>query len=215
VSLKVSIQQAAANAFATWLGSKLAPDVVVEPRWPSPDKRKNPRVVTVVMAGPRRDTPIDLRQLSATNVGATQKRTVWQVAACSQPFQLDVWAESDVELDDIVARLDEALHSGESSLASVFNPMLVGHGNLIAVGDGWDDFGTVADFNFEEPDTDDAGDTADRNIYRATYRGDAHFMLTVSTLTARQLVIKFLAQLSESDPDPTAEPEELFTLTPS
>ena len=214
MSLKTSVQQAAANAFATWLATKLGNDVVVEPRWPSPDKRKNPKVVTVVMAGPRRDTPIDLRQLSTTNVGATNVRTVWQVAACTQPFQLDVWAESDVELDDIIARLDEVLHTGESSLASLVGAMPVGHGNLIAVGDGWDDFGTIADFSFEEPDTDDSGDTADRNIYRATYRGDAHFMLTVSTLTARQLVIKFLATLNESNEDPFTLPAEKFAADP-
>lgn len=210
--MSVSIQQAAANAFATWLASKLGSDVVVEPRWPSPNKKKSPKAITLVMAGPRQDTPIDLRRLSNTNQGTNQTQTVWQIAACTQPFQLDVWTESDVDLDDIIARLDVALNTGESSLAGVFNAMPVGYGNLIAVGDGWDAYGTIADFSFGEPDTDPSGDAVERDLYRATYRGEAYFMLTVTTVTARQIAINFLTRLSESDP--AAAAEETYTTSP-
>lgn len=196
--MSVSIQQAAANAFATWLATKL-PGVAVEPRWPSPDKQKPSKSVTLVMAGPRLDTPIEPRMLSATNTGATQTTAVWQIKACSQPFQLDIWTTRESERDDLIARLDQCLSAGASSLAGAFNPNPFGHGALIAVQDGWEDFDTIADFDFEEPDTDNDADTSDRAIYRATYRGNAHFKLTVTTVTARQLAINFVQRLSETD----------------
>lgn len=196
--MSVSIQQAAANAFAAWLAAKL-PDVEVEPRWPAPDKRKPQKSITLVMAGSRRDIPLDPRVLTKTNVGATQTQAVWQVAACIQPFQLDVWTTREVDRDDIIARLDQLLHSGDLSLSGVFNPMPVGHGTPVRVQDGWEEFSTIADFSFSEPDTDNEADTADRAIYRATYAGDAFFNLTVSTLTARQVAVNFNQRLSETD----------------
>ncbi len=194
--MAVSIQQAAANAFAAWLQTKLL-DVVVEPRWPAPDKVKPPKSITVVTAGRRRDIPIDLRLLKKTNEGPTQTRAVWQVAACTQPFQLDVWATKDIDRDDILARLDHWLHQDQASLSSSFVATPAGIGNLIAVGDGWED--TVADFEFEEPDLLETADAVNRSLYRASFRGNAHFMLTVTSLTARQKAINFRLRLAEGD----------------
>lgn len=196
--MAVTIQQAAANAFTAWLSTKM-PGIPVEPRWPSPDKQKPQKSITLVTAGPRRDTPIDLRVLKKTNVGLKQTSAVWQVAACIQPVQLDVWATRDVDRDDLMAQLDTLLSCDASSLSGVYNPMPVGHGNLIAVQDGWQAFGTVADFSFSEPDCDNEADTAPRDIYRATYSGNAYFMLTVTTLTARQLAANFVQRISETD----------------
>lgn len=205
--MRVTIQQAASNAFAEWLQSKLD-DVVVEPRWPSPDKKKPPKSITLVQAGHRRDTPIDLHQLSYTNLGAKRSTVVWQLAACVQPLQLDVWALNDVALDDVMARLDDLLRAGESSLDGVFNPNPVGTGNLIAVRDGWESCGTIADFVFEEPNLETSSDAVGRSVYRATYRGNAYFMLTVTNVTARQTAINFTLRLSETSP-----PED-FSVTP-
>ncbi len=194
--MSVTIQQAAANAFAAYLQSKL-PDVVVEPRWPAADKQKPPKSITVVTAGRRRDLPIDLRLLKKTNVGSTQTRTVWQVATCTQPFQLDVWTTKDVDRDDILARLDIWLHQDQASLTSSFSATPAGIGNLIRVADGWED--TVADFDFEAPELEMTSDTVNRSLYRATFRGSAFLMLTVTTLTARQKAINFLLRLRETD----------------
>ncbi len=194
--MAVTIQQAAANAFATWLQSKL-PDVPVEPRWPAADKQKPEKSITVVAAGRRRDTPIDLRLLKKTNVGNTQTRAVWQVAACIQPFQLDVWATKDVVRDDILARLDQFLHQGQASLLTSLAATPAGFGTPLVLGDGWED--SIADFDFSEPDLENTSDTVNRSLYRATFRGNAYFMLTVSSLTARQTVINFQLRLQETD----------------
>lgn len=209
--MSVSVHQAAANAFATWLASKLT-GVTVEPRWPSPDKKLPAKAITIVTAGRRIDTPLDLKLLSSTNSGATQTNAVWQLAACRQPFQLDIWAQSDIARDDLIAQLDSLLHADSSSLTGAFNPMPVGHGLLLKLGDGWDAVGTIADFDFEEPDLDDTPATANRHLYRATYRGNAYFMLTVTTLTARQTAISFLQRISETDP--TTDSGTTYTTPP-
>lgn len=197
--MTVSIQQASANAFAGWLGDLLT-GVVVEPRWPNPDKQKSGKVVTIITAGPRRDTPIDLRQIKFVNddtdVEAPKVVTTWQLAACNQPVQLDVWALSDIDRDDILARLDIYTHMSQVTTGWA-NP--VGVGSLVAVQDGWEDCGTIADFVFEEPDLETTSDSVGRSIYRATLRGNAYMMLTVTSSTARQAVIKFNERVSETD----------------
>src|SRR6185369_1440099 len=120
--LRVSIQQAGANALATFLTTKLSSDIVIESRWPSPDRVKPSKIITIYPAGRRVDTPIDLRIISKENVGDHDVSAVWQLAACKQPFQMDVWATADVLRDDMMAQLDDALHSGESSLGGLFAP---------------------------------------------------------------------------------------------
>lgn len=152
-----------------------------------------------MLAGQRRDLPIDLRLLSKTNLGPTQTTAVWQVAACTQPFQLDVWASSDPARDDLLAQLDTLLHAAESSLSTSFCATPAGTGNLIALADGWESCGTVADFIFDQPTLETTSDSQSRSLYRATYRGDAHFNLTVTTVTARQTAINFQLRLSETD----------------
>lgn len=197
--MRVTIQQAAANAFASWLRLQLPTTIDVGSRWPSPDKRKPLQSVTVVTAGRRRDTPIDLRILKKTNVGDTQTEAVWQVAACEQPFQLDVWAQSDVALDDVLAQLDDLLHKDQSSLATSFAATPVGIGNLIAVSDGWEGCGTIADFVFDEPTLEMTSDSVGQALCRATFRGSAYFMLTVTATSARQTAINFQLRLDETD----------------
>ena len=188
-----SIQQAAVNAFGTWLQARL-PDVKVEKRWVANDKNfpSAGRVVSIIPAGARRDTAMDLRQISRTNNGANNVDTIWQIASCMQPLQLDVWATSHVGRDDIIALLDNCLHLGDSYLTSI-SPFIdpVGYGVALNVADGWETHNTVADFTFEDPEIDDVSDDVGRSIFRARYSGTADFMLTVKTTTARQKRINF------------------------
>lgn len=186
--MRVTVQQAAANAFAAWLQPQLD-DVTVEPRWPSPDKRRPSKSITVVTAGRRVDLPIDLRPMGSNG---------WQIAACRQPFQLDVWTNSDVERDDILARLEDLIHQDQAALPGVLGAT-PGYGLLIKLADGWDAYGTIADFVFEEPDLDATSDSTGRSIYRATFRGESYFMLVVTQAYAKQTQINFQLALSETD----------------
>jgi hypothetical protein len=185
--MSVSIQQAAANAIATFLASKMA-GVSVKSRFPAPDKDLPPKAITIITAGNRRDTPIDPRILSQVNNGLTQVDAVWQIAACSQPFQLDVWAHSDFDRDAMIADLDKYLNYGERGLG-VGNYDPVSSGLLLNLADGWQAYSSTADFWFAEPDTDDTSVSAGSSTYRASFRGDANFMLAIPATSPRQLII--------------------------
>lgn len=177
-------------------------DVKVEARWPAPDKDLPPKAITLVASGARRDTMVDLKLLNASNSGLSNTNGFWQVAACYQPFQLDIWAQRDVDRDDMMARLDNFLHSGERYLTGVSSPNPAGFGVLLQVGDGWSDIvQTTADFYFEGPDLLDDPDTVIRALRRATLRGGAHFMLAVPVTTSRQKLIELSIQFGTSDTD--------------
>lgn len=117
---------------------------------------------------------------------------------CTQPMQLDVWARTDFARDDILARLDEALRTGDAALSGIFNPDPFGNTVLLALGNGWEEFGTNADFYFEEPDTDDYPDAIGNARYRATFRGNAYFNLALKKTTARQTLIQWQSRMAES-----------------
>lgn len=180
----ISIQQAAGNTFCTWLQA-LMPDVKISSSWPSPDRKLPAKAITLITAGARRDMPLQRNQIKSTNVGSNQTNTVWQVAACTQPLQLDVWAHSNIVRDDILARLDTFLHYGEGSLTGNTNADPVGASVLLYVGEGWDNFDTISDFYFSDPDTDDSPEMAAQDIYRATFRGEANFMLAIAKASPR------------------------------
>ncbi len=187
--MSVTIQQSASNALATFLKSKLSNDIEITSSWTSPDKALPAKAITIITAGARHDEPVDRRLLKSTNNGDTNVDAVWQIAACTQPYQLDVWAHSIFGLDAIMADLDIYLNYGEKGLGA--GNYDVGSGLLLNLANGWDSYGTTADFYFGQPDEMDSS-TADRvKSYRATYRGDAHFMLAIPATSARQLLIEF------------------------
>jgi hypothetical protein len=181
----VSIQQAANNALVAYLAPLLS-DVDVTSNWPSPDRELPEKAITVLTAGARRDQPLDPKQLKNTISGLTQVNTIWQVASCIQPFQIDIWTHSVIERDDLVARLDILLHAGASALGTIVNQDPVGNSLLLPVLDGWEASNTTADFEFDHYDDDDSSDSSGRNIYRSTFRGDGNFMLTITKTSARQ-----------------------------
>lgn len=186
--MAVSIQQAAANALAAFLATKMV-GIPVIPQWPSPDKELPNKAITIVSSGSRRDIPIEAKLLKSTNNGLKNVDAVWQIAACTQPLQLDVWAHTDYERDQILADLDIYLNYGDRALG--VGNYDIGNGLLLNLANGWEAYQSKADFAFEEPNTDDSGDSTPRRSYRATYRGNAYFQLAVPATVPRQLLINF------------------------
>lgn len=216
----VTLQQAACNALATWLTTELADvtgTLVVEPRWFSADRLLPEKAISIVFAGPRRIewTQAEALVTSVVAVDPGEDPTVdvtWMLGHAMQPLQLDVWARTDVELDDLIARLDTALNKGASGL-SIANVDPVAPGLLLALGDGWTP-GT-ADFSFEEPQTQHTASSANEGEWRATYRGRANALLVQaarSPLLARVLLDQ---RLRETDPVDTEAPYETTELSPS
>lgn len=181
--MAVSIEQAAANAAVAYIRTKFT-GIPINTRWPKSDF--SGKAITLITAGARRDESIQTRVLGNTPMGGNQTRALWQLAECSQPFQLDVWATTHADRTDILANLDVVLRAGFNSLPWVTLADPFQNGFFVQIGDGWSDLvSTTAHFVFENPDYDDTPDGVNRSQYRATYRGTAYMKLALPATTAR------------------------------
>ncbi len=57
-------------AVARWLSSRLS-DVTLYDRWPDPEQELPPKAISVLLAGPRDDTPIDISRVGEETIHAT------------------------------------------------------------------------------------------------------------------------------------------------
>lgn len=207
---RVSIQQAAANAFARWLRTEL-PDVDVESRWPEPNRRLPPKMLTVLLAGNRIDEPLDPHVLHMEPIDEATGLYRWRVTACRQPMQLDVWATSDVERDDLLARLDTALRAGPGrTLPWDWNGDPTANDLTLPLEDGWKD--TVAVIEFGSPSLTDHASAVQQREYRATLRGDARMNLYVEAESPRMATIRLRQRIAEAGA-PTPSPETVTVTT--
>ncbi len=164
--MAVSIEQAAANALAGWLSSALGPDVIVDQRWPDPEKPLPPRAVTVLLAGVHSDDYLQPELAIDRPVDESRPFPIyrWRVLERTQPLQLDVWAHYDVVRDDLKKRLDDALNMGNLP----YEP--VGPGLVLDLSDGWDG---KADYIFDAGAITDSPNSVQVSEYRATFSGEA------------------------------------------
>lgn len=203
---QVSIQQAMANALAGYLGTAL-PDVKCRTRWPDPSKGLPPKAITVVPVGRRQDQDVTgdfFRQIAVEElvpVDPKKKLYTYARAASIQPIQLDVWALTDVDRDDIVARLDDALSANLVTTAGVATDDPVRDGVLLPLADG---HGGFCDYTFDGPLKDDSSDAASRAEFRATYTGTAAAHLTrkviLPTLSKFKLRLVLIELFSSTNP---------------
>lgn len=211
MALRRSIQQAAVSSLSTWLASQF-PDCAVYDRWPEANVSLT-KAITIIRAGARVDDYIDpvvLRQINS-ETNPTQSLYTWRLAYCSQPVQLDVWTTSDVVRDDIMARLDDALHSGFTALGDfsqdpVSNDVFLNFREE----DGW--FGAV-NFRFDSPDLIETPDNVQQTEYRATYKGFAFFELSVDAPSPRLAQINLQLKISQQLPPPTDLTPDLTIIT--
>lgn len=214
MSQLVTITTAARTALATWLVAELAPvaggdGVVIEPRWFEVDRKLPPRSISIIDAGPRKIEWTDPEQIIVTNTDPGFVEVTWGLGYVEQRIQLDVWAPSDVELDDIMARLDISLNAGARALAGASsNAEPCGIGLLLAMHNGWEP-GTV-DFTFDEPNVDQTADAANQSEWRATYRGVANARLVQKATSPKLARIIINQRLSAGDIAPEA-PADLTT----
>lgn len=207
---RVTVQQAVQTALQAWLASKLPEDVEVNDRWPDATKNmtksdgsdRRLKTISILRAGPRQDEPIQPElEDGRVVVDATHKTYVWTVLECKQPLQLDVWAAYDVDRDELMALLDEALHAGDETLGRIGGDPVRTGGVLLAVGDGWSTapFETFADFVFESAEAVDNPGSVQQSEFRATIRGYASFTLSVAAKSPILASIALRTRISETD----------------
>lgn len=185
-ALLTSVEQAIANALARWLASSLGPDVVVDSRWPEPSRRLPPRAVTVLLAGPPDEDPLDPIAVGRTDVSPTRALVTWRLSALRQPLQIDAWATTDLGRDDLRQRLRSALRAGMGRTIGAFNAEPFRHGVVVPLADGWTGH---ADCFFDKPQITDTPDAVHRCECRLTTRGVAEAFLTETGETARLVAI--------------------------
>jgi hypothetical protein len=188
VALLVSLEQAIANALARWLRTSLGPDVVVDSRWPEANTKLPPRAVTVLLAGPPEEEPLDPVLAGREDTSPTTSRFKWRMRAMRQPLQIDAWACYDVERDDLRQRLRSALNAGMRRTLGLANAMPVDHGVVVPLEDGWQ--GGIADCFFDKPQSFDTPDAVQRSEYRLTYRGWAEAVLTETAESPRIVAVR-------------------------
>ncbi len=196
----VSIQQAACNAAVAYLRTKL-PGLQIHARWPGQDFPG--KAITLITAGSRQDQPLEPRILSKTNQGDTQTNAVWQIAHCSQPVQLDIWAKTWDDRDSLLADMDRLLRGGFSPMPAITFGDPIGAGLWVSLQDGWEATETTAYFSFQQPDFEDIPESIGRDQYRAIYRGNVWMMLSIPAVSFRQKTINLTSILDGADRDTT------------
>jgi hypothetical protein len=217
MSLLVSIQQAAANALAAWLGASLTGSPAVEPRWPDLTKlfsggtdAQRPKAVSIIIVGKPRDEYIDSTQTRVADNGNGTVTTTRAQLFRIQSVQLDVWCAYDVDRDDLVAQLDQ-LFAGAGGATT--DPIVAArrnpddHGVVLTLGDGWgfpplDP--SVADFAFDGPENLDNAEEVGRSVFRAMYSGEARLMLSVTTTDPKLARVTLKESVQQADALPAA-----------
>ncbi len=199
----VPIQQAAINALATWLTSRLPSDIKVSRRWVEPDKVLPPKAITILPIGPRQDELLDPVVISQSTDLSGVTTYVYRMRCVTQPLQLDVWSTYAPVRDDILALLDVNLNVGEAITLGVAGRDVLRQGLLLPLGDGWTGY---VDFCFDAPSYFDTPESAQVKEFRASYRGEAVIDLTISA-TAPKIAQIILRQTLHETPVGTALPQ--------
>jgi hypothetical protein len=192
----VSVEQAAANALGRWLASQLPPaEVTVDTRWPEASVDMPAKAITILLAGPPEEEPLDPIVVAEAPIDATHAMFTWRISALRQPLQMDVWTRYDPDRDDLLARLRPLLNAGMRATLGAYNANPVRHGIVLPLADGWD--GT-ADCFFDRPDRFDSPVAVQRCEYRAVYRGWADVDLTITAPSARLARLSLVQRLRDT-----------------
>lgn len=224
MALQVSIGQACANALASYLRSALTPDVVVYDRWPEPSvpmfASPTPggaparAAVSVVKIGKRvRSDAWGIWLGSQTPIGTTQADVTFLYGGIEQPMQIDIWAKTDDDRDDLIAQFDNVLYAGLPTTVPGATGDPVRDGILVALGDGFS--GYYADYWFDSAEIGDSPDSTQIAQYRATYFGEARTAYGSSEIVALAQKLKLSVQASPQSPPPAGTLYQQTTLTPN
>jgi len=199
--LRKSPQQAAASALAAWLGEQLTDATVID-RWPDPDQEFSADVtISVTLIGEPEDTSFEPEIVGdGTLIAGELYEWTWRVLERKHRLQVDVWTKYDVARDDALLRVEEAVHSGISTIDPTADPVDSGLA-LDLTCQGWQD--QIADYEIGSPSIADTPDAHQRGEFRGMLHGTARMNLTVKARSPRLATAKFRLLLSERGTEPT------------
>ncbi len=189
--------QAQFNADAFWTSKP----VEVNDSWPMLEQDLPPRAVSIIKAGARQDERHFPMIDGSVVVDANTKDWIWNVAACDQPIQIDIWATSEVDRNSLERSLDEYLHRGPKYSLGIPNGDPIRDGVLVALGDG---FTGTADCQFDGIAAVPTPEQIRRTEWRSMTRGMISVQLTVKSRDKRLLRSLLRMKLGEATPGPSA-----------
>jgi hypothetical protein len=215
---RMSVQQAAVTAFVAYLTVQLVAvfgegKVLVEDRFPEAgppmfDKTLRRRV-TVICAGEREDLFVQANVVRAKPISSSEKvRMGWRMKACRQPLQLDLWATTSVELQELMAEVDVALHQGPGVTLGLTNADPVRDGVLLALNPDTGHEG-FTDVFFEGPSIVNDGAEQQQRECRAMYRGALDVDLVVEAISPTMARIKLRETIDGITTTYTLEPKSV------
>ena len=189
---RTTIQQACANALGRWFALRIA-DIHVSDKWPESSVPLQNRTVSILLAHGVEDELFDAKCLGKVSDGPPLIFR-WQVRCRRQPLQVDVWACTRPDVDDIAACIDDVVNIGTAeSLGLGSQGDQVSGALVLDLEDGWSG---RAQFVFDPAEFMPSETRAQQREFRAMVSGFADMMLTVDADTDKVGVIKqvFLRQ---------------------
>jgi hypothetical protein len=204
--MRTSVSRAAVQALGKWLTQSLTKDVKVRDKWPAAGVPLKGRSITIVAVGNRErgDSYGTIEIANRVNISATQCKLRIRQGEVSQPLQLDVWCDSDVGRDDVVAQLDQVLHAGRAETLNVKNSVQTVTSDpfsdelTLAFDPTGDYAGDYCTFLFDDVGIDDTPDTIQRAEYRATLLGSSKMPYSYFKVVPRLINATFAQQVTES-----------------
>lgn len=201
---RISPGQIAATTLQTWLSSQLTGGIVVYDRWAEPSVQRGTKVIAVSKVGVRRSTdviPNEAELTTRVNLTSTTMQLVVPMGRYEQDLTLDCWVTNDVDREDMIAQLDDALNTGPGLSVPSSGGDPFEYGVLLAI--AVSGFSGFIDYSFDDPEITDDADSNQTNEYHLVYPGVARGVFsqvrTMTRLVAAQIKVK---GYDTTDPDP-------------
>lgn len=205
-----SPEQAMVSTLVAYLRTQLDEDIVVMDHWAEAELPN--KAVTVLMSGGADES--DVNGTYVRPIDVTQPDTdpnpvyTYAIAELEQNIQIDLWAQTDADRDDMCAQLHDAIHQG---YAQTLGPAYINdepfrNGILLPCEDGI----TFIDFEFSGSATrENTNEAPVRREYRATLYGSARFVHTQQASIPRITT----GVLQQSTSEQTASTTDTVTVT--
>lgn len=173
-TIEVPAQTTALGAFT--FGVANVHNVTLYDRWPEATVPLR-RAVSVLLVGKPIDELTDPVLLDSTPVVGSDvlRDFLYRMGTVRQNIQINVWAVYDVDRDDIIQRLDDALNASDQLTIGDARAALMRVGLTLELGDGWTG---RAEYLFDGADRDQTADKSQQAEMTAIYSGYVDVMPT-------------------------------------
>lgn len=203
------------EALTAFLTNQLA-GIDVESGWTQQELEPNEKRINVLRVGAARPVehqfetmPKESREVGSSDSGDPVREFRYDLDCLSQSIRLELWATSEVDLEDIEEQLQTALRQGTAASLGAGAGGPFRDGPLLRLGEEENPDGFV-DFTFDWPSPDHTPDQHIRHEWRASIDGEMLMRLSLWATSSYQAEIILKARVSGN---PVTAPLITATLT--